>query len=649
MHRTLLSIVLAALSCSAFAGEDPRTAALDGVPGLDKPITLSLRAASIREVLDKVEAETGARLRPEREIAEDKASIWVKDRPARDVLRALAHCFNLCWTESEVGSSRFLRLYMDRKTQAELRQRHYDDYLAVLDQFDKQLQVTADMVRSGQTYEAPRSAVNIPRDELDRLWLRERVTRSNYLGAMVLQYLKLSELQQKDLFEGKVVTVSGGAIAEEAKDKYPEATSFSFWIERSLAGYLLQGSVQPVLQPWDWTLITTALFDDARYDKVIQSANEALAKDPALGKELPATKTDEKAPAAPTPESAPKATEIVSHLMYMPMSVTSAVPRPGEGSGATPATMSDGLLPIAEAAGIPVVAQYLSEYAGADAPKSPSTGVKAAQRLAELSQLHKFAVERDGDFLLAKSLLWHRLSDREVPEETIKRWQKTITGLRFPTFDVGVEMGSMSWGQVRGIINNSRYWFGASNLAMLAQCEYALKLYATLTPAQRQALSRGGEIPASTLKPEQQRIFIQAFEVWARPSYAKAQDPGWPRTAALSLTDSGWSGGMLLAVSGMRNVGLANLSFGQTEQYAVPPETPLTPEQRQELRERLQRQAEQEIPGLVRTFAEQVAKDHPEISQKSIEIYAERTVEFRLRLGEDDHTSPLAYASNVPW
>ena len=106
---------------------------------------------------------------------------------------------------------------------------------------------------------------------------------------------------------------------------------------------------------------------------------------------------------------------------------------------------------------------------------------------------------------------------------------------------------------------------------------------------------------------------------------------------------------MLLAVSGMRNVGLANLSFGQTEQHAVPPETPLTSEQRQELRERLRQQAEQEIPGLVRAFAEQVAKDHPEISQKSIEIYAERAVQFRLRLGEDDRTSMLAYASNVPW
>ena len=447
-----VSYIIAVLLCAAAVHCDVRTAALDGRPDLNKTISLTLRAASIREVLEKVQTETGVRLRPDRDVAEDKATIFVKDKPARDVLKALAHCFNLGWTESEVGSSRFLSLLMDRDSVAAMRQRQYDDFLAASKQFNTELKAAAEYIRAKQVYTPPEQQTGQSMDDYWRLQFRQMTTQVAYRGAMVLQFLNLSESQRKDLFEGKEVTIDGGIVAE-AKEHYPEVTSITFWIERSLNGYLLQGTVQPALQPKDWFLLTMAMFDDVGYDKKVQTANEALLKDTALAKDLPATKPGEKVIMPPSPQTDPYSSQPVS------------VAKPGEGSAATPATMSDGLLPIAEALGIPVVAQYVSEYQAA----SPNTPSKAGERLAQLCTQHRFTIEREGDFLLAKYTLWHRMRDREVPEEKIRRWQQSSTGLPYPTFDALAEMGSMSWGQVRGIINNGRYWLGMPDLSEIAR------------------------------------------------------------------------------------------------------------------------------------------------------------------------------------
>ena len=649
MLRIVLSIVLAALSCTAFAQKDIRTAALDGVPGLDKPITLSLRAASIREVLDKVEADTGVRLRPERAIADDKATIWVKDQPARDVLRALAHCFNLCWTESEVGSLRYLHLFMDRDSQSELRRRHHEDYLAIVKQFDTELEAAAQFIRAGQTYQAPQyDPTRFPnRDEYERLTRRRWLTQVPPFAAMVLQCLKLSESQKKSLLDGNVVQVSTEAIAQEAKEKYPEATSFSCWVERSLGGYLLQVSLQPAMQPWDWTLLAVAIFDDSRYDKTVQKANQALLKDQALARELPTPKPDEKT-AAPTPaqvssgQGAPPPKTAAPAPGYRPDEILPNVPRPGEGSGATPTTMSDGLLPIAEAAEIPVVAQYLSEYAGAS---NTGTQGKIGERLAQLCTQHRFTIERDGDFLLAKSLLWHRLRAREVPEEKIRRWQRAFGGLLAPTFDAAVEMGSLSWDQIRGIINNSAFWFGSLDLAVLARSEYALKLYASLTASQKRALSQGAEIPVSALKPAQQHLFIQAFEGRARPSYAKAQDPAWPGTAGLSLADTGrLADSRLTAAADMKALGSEDLmAYVPQEQKTDVSSTGDS----SSTSYMLTRPADEYIPEAAKALADRVAAAHPEIPAKNIGIYGQRRIEFRLRIGEQPSSNGLTYSAKV--
>jgi len=650
-----LFLVIFILLCITVPGQsDPRISALDTEPGLEKRITLSLRAASIKELLAHVQGETGVRLRAAREIQEDKASIWVEERPARDVLRALAHCFNLRWSEREVSDITYLRLWMDRDSLDDLRMRQYEDYTAITHQFDAELQAAAEFIRSGVQYEAPPYDKDLypNRDEYDRLVRHQRATRSPEFAAMILQCLELSDSQRRDLFEGKDVEVSGTAIAQKAAEKFPEATSFRYWVDQSLGGYLLYCS--------SYALLATALFDDSRYRKIVQSANDKLLQDPKLDRELPVPKPErESKPApdipAPPAQMAPEESEAMARARELLDILQSGVPRPGEGSAATPATMSDGLLPIAEAAEIPAVAQYVSEYAGAEAllgggAVQPQAGVggKVAQRLADICNRHLFTVERDGDFLLAKCMLWHRLRGRELPEETIKRWQRQITGLPLPTFSVAVEMGGTTWERVRGIIANGRYWFGTPSLQIIAQDEHALKLYASLTSKQRGMLNQGMTIPVFTLKPEQQHLFMQVHERNARPTYKDAQGLNWPAHAALSLKDQGVAAGIVFAAAGMRSLGYEEV-ISLAEAEAMVTASDLTPEELREIRERLRQQIETELSDKAKAFARRMADAHPEIPPKTIEIYAIRLLAFGTTIGDSDGGSYLPHAVKVTW
>ena len=644
MSKALISIMLALLSCAAQAATDVRTTALDGKSGLSKPISLYLRAASLREVLDKIQSETGVKLRPERDIAEDKVTISVKDKPAREVLRAITHCFNLCWEEAEVADTTCLKLFTDRDFTSAIRRRNYDDYAAILGQFDKEMQAHADVVRSGIPYQAPaRSSVGMKNnDEYWRLTRRQQISHSDMLSAMVLQYLKLSDMQKKPLFEGQEISLPKEAICQEAKEKFSGASEFRYWVDPSLAGYLLYGSNVTRSDVDGPHLFAVAVFDDDRYDKEIQSACDILAKDAALDKELPVRKQPEKA--AP-PQPAAVSTDAPTEKLFR-LSQQAVVPNPGAGSAATPTTMSDFLLPIAEDAGIPLVAQYISEYADPQVPTPPPAG-KILARLCQLCKQHKFTISRDGDFLLVKSMVWHRLRDREVPETKIKRWQQAFTGLPFPTWDAAVEMGASPWGWIRDIIANQRYWFGSDYLMLLAGSEYQLKLCASLSAAEQNALWRGVEIPIAGMRPEQLHLFMQAFESKAKPTYAKAKDSSWPRKAGISLAGPELLEEALYAVADMRGLGMCRTD-SLVPDGAVQIRNDLPPDQQQEQYNRDRRKwVEQNIGSVAKDACRRLAAEHPEIPPKNITIYALYRLLIELHLGEDSNGTSWVYSIRV--
>lgn len=600
---------------------DERTTALDTEAKLNKNLTLSLRAASLKEVLAKVEQATGVHLLVQREIAEDKATVWVKDQPAREILRALAHCFNLCWSPSPTTDKHYLRLWMDRKYLASMYHRDYQDYLAIVDQYDKEMQITAKTVRSGENYEVPAelmrklSKEDVP--EYHRQDRRGMASRNPNIGAMVLQFLALTEKQREQLQAGNHVTVTGAEISPEALKKWPDAQSFDYSTDRSASGYMLRCGARPGKVGGTY-LISSAYFDDSPYEQEAELVAKGLLADPELAKDLPRD---------------PKlATDIAIH--------------PGEGSDTVPGTMSDGLLELAQAANIPIVAQFVSRYEGANPDWATekvqlptSSAKKTGERLAELVKQHTFTVFRDGEFLLGRSLLWHRLRLREVPETKIRMWQKECCGLSSPTFNGYVDMASMRWEQIRGTIDNTRYWFGGQWLIYLARCEYPLKVYGSLTSDQKRWLASGSELPVSALTPDQQVYFMAGFEMREKPTFENVTDQNWPETASFSMQDAGYENASLVAVAGMRTLGEVEPDPGALQ---IPKDTP-----KEDMEKVYFRQIDELRPSLEKKLLGQVAKDHPAVPAKDIGVYCLRDYVFTLKLGEHSRKCVLVCSVKV--
>jgi len=204
-------------------------------------------------------------------------------------------------------------------------------------------------------------------------------------------------------------------------------------------------------------------------------------------------------------------------------------------------------------------------------------------------------------------------------------------------------MGSLSWDQVRGIISNSLYWFAIEDPSYLARCEYVLKLYASLTPDQKRMLGQGLQITMSALKPEQQYAFMQAWEVKERPTFANAQDPDWAQTATFSLADESFDDVTLYAAADMCSLGGIPLALNIP--YNVVDSAPQTSEE--QLKKTVDRLVEEQTPKAAKELADQIAKLYPNIPSKSIGIYAERTLAFRLSLRGRGIGKPLQYSVRI--
>ncbi len=614
--RTALCLLLVMLSIN-LASADKRTSALDYEAKLDKEVTLRLRAAALKEVLAEIDKVTGVHLLVDREVAADKATVCVKDQPAREVLRALAHCFNLGWSASPRGADRpYLRLWMDRDYVDAMSAREFQDYLSIVGQYDKELKATAPYLASEEPYTPPADLMakynreNEP--EYHRLERRELASKNPDLGAAVLQFLALSEKQCRQLFSGELVSISGVEICEAAIKRWPEAKSFAFTTDRTVSGYMLRCAIRPG-KVGGTKLLSSAYFEDSAYAKDAELASKRLLLDPEFNK--------------PLPQGRKYASE--------------ADIAPGTGSATVPATMSDGLIELAELAGIPIVAQHATQYKSANldwvklkAQLLRSGASNAGERAVELAKQHMYTVGRDGQILLGKCLLWHRLRLREVPEASIRAWQKECSGLPYPTFDGFVAMAPHRWEQVRGTLENYRHFFGARTLIHLARAEYPLKIYAGLTEDQRKWLQAGKPLPASTLTPEQQVLFMCGFEVRERPTYEGVTDRDWQSTASISLEQAGYAERVLFARAGLRPLG--ELAVDATA-IVLPENTP-----REEAKKLIDKQVTALLPATAKKLREQVAKEHPDVPAKDVRIYCVRYYVWTLKLGETLRQSEMA-------
>jgi hypothetical protein len=81
---------------------------------LQRPVTLQISRASMTQVLAEIAEQADLKLRAHRDVADEPALVFVKERPAAEVLHGLAAVFDYRWRRVREGESDYLQLYQDR-------------------------------------------------------------------------------------------------------------------------------------------------------------------------------------------------------------------------------------------------------------------------------------------------------------------------------------------------------------------------------------------------------------------------------------------------------------------------------------------------------------------------------------------------------
>jgi hypothetical protein len=111
---------------------------------LHKPITVWQRLASLAEVLDDIRKQTGVPLRCQDALRETKLTVYVQNRPAREVLEQVASLFGWRWRRDEDGS---YVLYLPDETRRALERALRDDRAATERALREVVQVAREWLR----------------------------------------------------------------------------------------------------------------------------------------------------------------------------------------------------------------------------------------------------------------------------------------------------------------------------------------------------------------------------------------------------------------------------------------------------------------------------------------------------------------------
>ena len=441
-----------------FAAADPKSPAVGEAirkyeeeakvvdPRLFKKVTLHLKGASLEDLCAELGKQLGVRFAASRGVQDDKATVLVKDRPARDVLREVARLFGYIWSRSgEEGKYRY-ELVQDLRSQLAEQEMRDRDLRAALVALDEQMQGYQSVLGlTPEQIEARRAKSNGP--EQERL---ARVSGPQWAGMQA--YLRLTPAERAGLVHGTPLRFGGSQA--DANHRLPEEwstllspffspsgtrqPSFSvaglevkLQINRSELGQLtleteamalLQGQGVPPVIGIPGVLATASSPSVAKPNNAARNA--ALQKDPLFQRLVslrPETscrtqKAAEEASKRGEPQPAPQA-ELLRYAQAGLAMTPEKYARLNQ-NRAPHVTSADLWEAVHEQTGLPVVADYYSlAY--------PQSAVTARGSLFEV--LGKVGDElrvrwkKDGDFLLCRSTSYFWDRQKEVPNRLLLR------------------------------------------------------------------------------------------------------------------------------------------------------------------------------------------------------------------------------------
>ncbi|MHB1002121.1 MAG: hypothetical protein ACYC27_23010 [Armatimonadota bacterium] len=395
MYRLIIAAVLAFL-LPVFAYADTDTN--NNYPDIDKTVTLDVKGESLSDVLEMLHRKTGVQLRVSKDIADQKVTIFVDDKPLNGVMAGLSKLFGFRWTHKEYKGQDIYELWEPET----IRRQRLGNYEQVISQAWENLdKIASQKAANTKTYTIYDKQVavlsslycNMPVDVKQALRSGFSVrycsdtneTKWQLPGNITEQLLKISAESSE-----------GSASKEDSSESQKIIVCFRPIVTENLA----------ILYQINHSEVNNCLFDipiietqvDSRKPEYPQPENEILSK------EIKITHTDIKE--AVTPKGLDLSDP--ANKCYR--------------EGANYVNRSDILELIHRKAGIEIFSDYYSTFSSADS--LIITGIiRAVLQCCSYHPNQQIKYWSEGDVLYTRVLDIYEADSGEAPNKIVQQWQ----------------------------------------------------------------------------------------------------------------------------------------------------------------------------------------------------------------------------------
>jgi hypothetical protein len=572
MNRTVVLVLLVVgvlagvLQGSRAEWVTRRPVSLEAVPDLEKPVTYRETKIPLGELLRKVAADTGVSLAAAKEVADEPVAVVVSEMPARKLLKELAELLDYQWSRSAGDEGGYL-IWQDaaskqreealREAAIEERERRFQEQVRSygvvasmpLVQMDRMWDENRQLQEQRQAM-SPKERDAFDRSTQAREWAQRvyaaraiaqspiRQTLAQLLGAITPQLWAqavrggqpLVFSTQPQAGELPLPPEIAQALHASQPTLYPPAVTVSY---AGSAGeqYTLRREAE--LQA-KWAVAAgyrVTIREDTSHGQVDDAPNfvasaEAIANDNSsltprggliAGTSLP-VQTIGPPPAAeePAQQGAAIGTDPVLSakkslsLRAMPGAPSSV----GVGMGTT-GRLQDLLPALARTYGVQFIsdAYWSSPHLTAGMISGdPVSLYEVLQRVAAPS--HHW--DRRGNLVRLRSRTWSFDRPQEVPLRLVRRWQELCAQQGALPSEEWQRVAALSDSQLSSLSQVAAETGLPPEFSGVYGVRWVLRLYAALTPEQRDALRQGQTILGSRLSGQQRQLFLAVLEADSR-------------------------------------------------------------------------------------------------------------------------------------
>jgi hypothetical protein len=175
---------------------------------LFRKVTLQLKGVALEELCAALQAQTGVDLRAARGVSDEKVTVFVKERPAREVMRAIVQLFGYTWLRSKKEDRYRYELAQDLRSQLAEEELRNRDTSAALLELDRQMETYRPyLAMSFEQLQARYEQAEEPERSL--LW---KIVQAGGWGGMQLYY-RLSAAERAALLSGRKLLFSPNAAS----------------------------------------------------------------------------------------------------------------------------------------------------------------------------------------------------------------------------------------------------------------------------------------------------------------------------------------------------------------------------------------------------------------------------------------------------